>query len=58
MIEVTPQHAKAIKAKYKEACKLNDVDAAVEFGKIRKRARELGYSDEQVTQLFRDACYD
>lgn len=52
MIELTRQHAKAIKARYEEACKLNDVDAAIEFGKMRKRARELGYNDKQVTEIF------
>lgn len=58
MIEIPEKHKQAIKNQYKMAIKLNDVDAFEALLNIRKRARDLGYCQDEITKLFREARDD
>ena len=50
---MNPNHAATIKARYVEAMSLKiDTEQFEALLSIRRRATELGYSHEQVTQLF------
>lgn len=52
---MNPQHATAIKDKYREALKLKvDTDKFDAMLAIRKRATELGISTNEVTKLYRE----
>lgn len=52
--EINPHNKQAISERYREAVKANDVDGMDLFGAIRKRAYELGYTEEQLQEVYRE----
>jgi len=52
---MNPNHAATIKERYLSAISLNDVDATPKLKAIRKRAKELGYTEEQLQQVYKEA---
>jgi hypothetical protein len=58
LIEMSESHKRSMQDHYLAAIKLNDIDCESELLKIRKRATELGYTADQVTDVFRSARHD
>ena len=55
---INPEHKAAIIERYKAACALNDVDAMPEFTAIRQRAYELGYTLQQLLDIYAEVRND
>jgi len=56
---VNPKHKQAIKQRYSEAMALKlDTEQFEELRAIRRRAIELGYTHDQVTEVFREVRND
>lgn len=58
MIEIPEKHKQAIKKQYKMAIKLNDIDCSAALLKIRRRATDLGYCQDEITKIFVEARDD
>ena len=52
---MNPNHATTIKERYLSAISLNDVDAMPKLMAIRKRAYELGYTEQQLQQVYKES---